>query len=238
MGSSDNDNWFLDCPLIDDNPNAGAHFAADNGGFYWDGRGLETVSNTSVDIDDSSFLNSGGFKEPGSAKRVRSESSSKPSSKACREKMRRERLNDRFLELSSVLDCGNPPKTDKAAILSDAAQLVTQLRNEAQKLKDSNESLLEKIKELKDEKNELRDEKQRLKAEKESLEQQIKLLNAIPSYVPQPPLMPSPFAAQGLAPGHKLMVPVVGFPGFPMWQYMPLSDVDTSQDADNCPPVA
>lgn len=46
MGSSDNDNWFLDCPLIDDNPNAGAHFAADNGGFYWDGRGLEPVSNT------------------------------------------------------------------------------------------------------------------------------------------------------------------------------------------------
>lgn len=58
-------------------------------------------------------------------------------------------LNLRFLELSSVLDCGNPPKTDKAAILSDAAQLVTQLRNEAQKLKDSNEGLLEKIKELK-----------------------------------------------------------------------------------------
>ncbi|KAG6496531.1 transcription factor ILR3-like [Zingiber officinale] len=237
MGSSDNANWFLNCPFIDDIPDAGADFAADNGGFYWDSRGLEPVSNTSVDID-RSFLNFGGFKDPGSAKRARSESSSKPSSKACREKMRREKLNDRFLELSSVLDCGNPPKTDKAAILSDAAQLVTQLRNEAQKLKDSNEGLLEKIKELKDEKNELRDEKQTLKAEKEGLEQQIKLLNAIPSYVPQPPLMPSPYAAQGLAPGHKLMVPFVGFSGFPMWQYMPPSDVDTSQDADNCPPVA
>lgn len=38
---------------------------------------------------------------------------------------------------------------DKAAILSDAARMVTQLRNEAQKLKDSNENLQEKIKELK-----------------------------------------------------------------------------------------
>lgn len=58
-------------------------------------------------------------------------------------------LNFRFMELSSLLDPGNPPKTDKAAILSDAARVVTQLRNEAQKLKDSNESLQEKIKELK-----------------------------------------------------------------------------------------
>ncbi|XP_074589165.1 transcription factor ILR3-like [Curcuma longa] len=239
MDSADNANWFLNCSLIDDIPDAGANFAADNGGFYWAPQGLDPVSNISVDID-SSFLNSAGLKEPGSTKRMRSEPSSQPSSKACREKMRRERLNDRFLELSSVLDPVNPPKTDKAAILNDAAQLVTQLRNEAQKLKDSNESLQEKIKELKDEKSELRDEKQRLKAEKESLEQQVKLLNTIPSYVPQPPLVPSPFAAQGQAPppGHKLMVPLIGFPGFPMWQYMPPSDVDTSQDADNCPPVA
>ncbi|RRT49313.1 hypothetical protein B296_00041483, partial [Ensete ventricosum] len=102
----------------------------------------------SVDID-SPFVNSDGLKEPGSAKRGRSESCSRPASKACREKMRREKLNDRFMELSSLLDPGNPPKTDKAAILSDAARLVTQLRNDAQKLKDSNESLQEKIKELK-----------------------------------------------------------------------------------------
>lgn len=89
---------------------------------------------------------------------------------------------------------------------------------------------------LQSEKNELRDEKQRLKAEKESLEQQMKLLNAMPSYLP--PLVPSHFAAQGQPAGHKLMVPIIGYPGFPMWQYMPPSDVDTSQDADNCPPVA
>ncbi|CAL9174166.1 unnamed protein product [Musa hybrid cultivar] len=230
MGSTENPNWFLDCSLIDDIPDAGADFG-------WNPQGFDPASSVSVEID-SSFVNSDGLKEPGSAKRSRAESCSNPASKACREKMRRERLNDRFLELNSLLDPGNPPKMDKAAILSDAARLVTQLRNEAQKLKESNESLQEKIKELKAEKNELRDEKQKLKAERGSLEQQVKLLNARSSYVPQAPLVPTPYGAQGQAAGHKLMVPIISFPGFPMWQYMPPSDVDTSQDADKCSPVA
>lgn len=56
---------------------------------------------------------------------------------------------DRFVELGSILEPGRPPKTDKAAILTDAVRMVSQLRGEAQKLKDSNSSLQEKIKELK-----------------------------------------------------------------------------------------
>lgn len=99
------------------------------------------------------------------------------SSKACREKQRRERLNDkydyvalfvlclvspftltsidcfcmlfRFMELGVLLEPGRPPKTDKAAILVDAVRMVTQLRDEAQKLKCSNLDLQEKIKDLK-----------------------------------------------------------------------------------------
>ena len=55
----------------------------------------------------------------------------------------------RFLELSSILEPGRLPKTDKVAILSDAVRVVTQLRNEAEKLKEMNDELLEKIKELK-----------------------------------------------------------------------------------------
>jgi len=51
--------------------------------------------------------------------------------------------------LGSILEPGKQPKMDKAAILSDAARMVTQLRMEAQKLKDANENLQEKIKELK-----------------------------------------------------------------------------------------
>jgi hypothetical protein len=90
------------------------------------------------------------------------------------------------------------------------------------------------------EKNELREEKQRLKTEKESLEEQIKFMNARPSLVPHPPVIPaSAFTApQGPAVGQKLMMPVIGYPGFPMWQFMPPSDVDTSDDPKSCPPVA
>uniref|UniRef100_J3MLR9 BHLH domain-containing protein n=1 Tax=Oryza brachyantha TaxID=4533 RepID=J3MLR9_ORYBR len=164
----------------------------------------------------------------------RSESVSQPSSKACREKLRRDKLNERFLELGAVLEPGKTPKMDKSAILNDAIRVMTELRSEAQKLKESNQSLQEKIKELKAEKNELRDEKQKLKAEKESLEQQIKFLNARPSLVPHPPVIP----AAAFAAGQKLMMPVIGYPGFPMWQFMPPSDVDTTDDPKSCPPVA
>ncbi|CAA6668757.1 unnamed protein product [Spirodela intermedia] len=186
----------------------------------------------SVDSDSS--------KELPSRKRARPESSSVPSTKACREKMRRDKLNDRFLELGAILEPGKPPKIDKAAILSDAVRMVNQLRSEAQKLKEANDSLQETIKELKAEKNELRDEKQRLKVEKESLEQQVKAMSVPPSYVPHPPMMPAgafPVPRQA-AGGNKLMMPVIGFSGYPMWQYMPPADVDTSQDVETCPPVA
>ena len=96
---------------------------------------------------------------------------------------------------------------------------------------------------LQAEKNELRDEKQKLKAEKESLEQQIKFMNARQSLVPHlphPSVIPATaFAApQGQVAGQKLMMPVIGYHGFPMWQFMPPSDVDTSDDPKSCPPVA
>lgn len=51
--------------------------------------------------------------------------------------------------MGSVLEPRRPPKTDKAAILSDAIRIVTQLRSEAQKLRESNEEIQERIKELK-----------------------------------------------------------------------------------------
>lgn len=98
---------------------------------------------------DCSFGDSDGLKELGPRKRLKHESCGATGTKACREKLRRDRLNERFLELGSILEPGRPPKTDKAAILSDAVRMVTQLRSEAQKLKESNGDLQEKIKELK-----------------------------------------------------------------------------------------
>lgn len=192
----------------------------------------------SVEID-GSFGDSDTVKETGSKKRVRTESCNASSSKACREKLRRDRLNDKFVELGSILEPGRPPKTDKAAILVDAVRMVTQLRGEAQKLKDSNSDLQEKIKELKAEKNELRDEKQRLKAEKEKLEQQLKTVNTQPGFLPPPPAIPAAAFAttQGQAQGNKL-VPFISYPGVAMWQFMPPAAVDTSQDHVLRPPVA
>ncbi|KAK7262653.1 hypothetical protein RJT34_30228 [Clitoria ternatea] len=236
MVSRENTNLFFDYGLIDDIPVHDASFTVPFSGFTWPSQPLNSSSNVGVEID-GSLGDSDGLKEPGSKKRVRSESCAASSSKACREKLRRDRLNDKFVELGSILEPGRPTKTDKAAILIDAVRMVTQLRGEAQKLKETNTGLQEKIKELKAEKNELRDEKQRLKAEKEKLELQLKSVNAQPSFMPSPAAIPAAFAAQGQAHGNKL-VPFISYPGFAMWQFMPPAAVDTSQDHVLRPPVA
>ncbi|EHA8589211.1 transcription factor ILR3 [Cocos nucifera] len=178
-----------------------------------------------------------------SRKRVRDESCSGPKTKACREKIRRDRLNDRFLELSSILDPGRPPRSDKASILSDAARVLVQLRSEAQQLKESNEKLQETIKDLKVEKNELRDEKTRLKADKERLEQQVKAMSVPPAGFMPHPIAFHPaaatvaFAPPGQAPANKA-ASVTAFPGVAMWQWMPPTVVDTTQDTRLWPPNA
>ena len=239
MVSPETTNWIYNYGLIEDIAVPDGNFAAPTSGFSWSmPQPLNASSNNpSVEID-GSFGDSDGPKEAGSKKRGRSELCSGSSSKACREKLRRDRLNDKFIELGSILEPGRPPKTDKAAILVDAVRMVTQLRSEAQKLKDSNSDLQDKIKELKAEKNELRDEKQRLKAEKEKLEQQLNTMNAQPNFLPHPPAIPAAYAAaQGQAPGNKL-VPIISYPGVAMWQFMPPAAVDTSQDHVLRPPVA
>ncbi|KAI3986527.1 hypothetical protein MKX01_014065 [Papaver californicum] len=239
MVSPENSNWFIDYASFDDIPVPGGDFPAPTTEVPWTSQTLN-VSNPGVSLDfDGSFGDSDVFKETGSRKRVRSETNNTSGSKACREKMRRDRLNERFLELGSILDPGRPPKMDKAAILSDAIRMVTQLRSESQKLKESNENLQEKLKDLKVEKNELHDEKQRLKTEKEKLDQQIKAVSAQPSFIPHPAGMPAAFAAQSQAAGNKMM-PFMGYPGvaMPMWQFMPPGALDTSQDHVLRPPVA
>nr|AEI83428.1 bHLH transcription factor 1 [Camellia sinensis] len=235
MVSPEHTNWLFDYGLIEDISVPDPNFSAPTSGFCWP---LNASSSVGLEID-GSFGDSDSRKETGSKKRPRPEScGASSSSKACREKLRRDRLNDKFVELGSILEPGRPPKTDKAAILVEAIRLVIQLRGDAQKLKDSNLTLQEKIKELKAEKNELRDEKQRLKAEKERLEQQLKTVNVQPGFMPPPPAIPATaFAAQGQAGGNKL-VPIISYPGVAMWQFMPPASVDTSQDHVLRPPVA
>ncbi|XP_042063997.1 transcription factor ILR3-like [Salvia splendens] len=235
MVSPENTNWLYDYGFED----ITANFAAPNSGFSWPVQPLSASTNASVEIDGSfGESDSQKDKETETRKRARTETCVISSSKACREKQRRDRLNDKFMELGALLEPGRPPKTDKAVILIDAVRMVTQLRSEAQKLKDSNSNLQEKIKELKTEKNELRDEKQRLKAEKEKLEQQLKTMSAPqPGFLPATPSIPPAFAAQNQAGGNKL-VPIISYPGVAMWQFMPPAVVDTSQDHVLRPPVA
>lgn len=76
-----------------------------------------------------------------------------------------------------------------------------------------------------------------LKAEKEKLEQQMKALSSRPGFLPHLPPIPSPFAAPPQVVGSKL-VPVLGFSGVPIWQFMPPTAVDTSEDHTLRPPVA
>ncbi|KAK9284616.1 hypothetical protein L1049_023792 [Liquidambar formosana] len=240
IDSSENSNWLFDYTLMEDIPVPAGDFPAQaptiGGSFSWPSQPFNGSSDASVEVD-CSFGDSDGLKEVGSRKRLKAESCSASGSKACREKLRRDRLNERFLELGSILEPGRPPKTDKGAVLSDAVRMVMQLRGEAQKLKESNEDLQEKIKELKAEKNELRDEKQKLKADKEKLEQRVKALAAQPSFLPHPSAVSAAFAAQGQAAGNKMM-PFIGYPGVAMWQFMPPAAVDTSQDHVLRPPVA
>ncbi|GAV71262.1 HLH domain-containing protein [Cephalotus follicularis] len=214
MVSPDNNlNSVFDCGLIVDIPVPGGYLPAlDPPGALW-----SCQTPLSVKFDDS-FGNSDGFKEVGSPKILiftcsifgqykycwlRTGPCSASGSKACREKIRRHRLNDKFLELGSIVDPGRPLKMDKAIVLIDAIRMVTQLRDEAQGMKDINESLQEKINDLKAEKNELHDEKQRLKSEKENLEQQVKALSTQPGFLLHPSAMSAPFSSPGQFLGGK-----------------------------------
>ncbi|KAI8558322.1 hypothetical protein RHMOL_Rhmol04G0082400 [Rhododendron molle] len=229
IDSNENSNWFFDCGLMEDiSAVPGGEFRAGAPPppatcFSWPAQPLNSSSYGSAEVD-CSFGDSEGQKEDASRKRSKSGSCNASGSKACREKLRRDKLTERFLELGSVLEPGRPPKTDKVAILSDAVRIVTQLRSEAQKLRESNEEIQERIKELKE--------------EKEKAEQQVKAMTAQPGFLPHPSAaMPAGYGAQGQAADNKLM-PFISYPGVAMWQFIPPSVRDTSQDHVLRPPVA
>nr|XP_009409049.1 PREDICTED: transcription factor bHLH115-like isoform X1 [Musa acuminata subsp. malaccensis] len=222
------------------NPNndcAGWLFASD---FIWDARIIDGPSASSAMLGFDVLSKEDNCPNNGSRKkRNRVESCAAPGTKACREKLRRDRLNDRFTELCSVMDPGKPPKTDKSAILSDATRLMNHLRLEAKKLKDSNEAFKDAIKSLKHalqaEKLELRDEKMRLKAEKERTEQMLKAISTTPQFMTQPAAA-TPHSASVAA--HIKTIPHPSYMPMGMWRWIPPAALDTSQDHVLRPPVA
>ncbi|GJP45453.1 hypothetical protein CLOM_g4842 [Closterium sp. NIES-68] len=113
-----------------------------------------------------------------SHKRPREDPSEASSSKANREKMRRDRLNDRFVELARSLEGSGQARADRGSILADAVRVLAQLRAETAQLRGSAEQMKEQIRELKAEKGELREEKARLQANKQQLEDQVRRMAA------------------------------------------------------------
>ncbi|XP_042043606.1 transcription factor bHLH104-like [Salvia splendens] len=150
-------------------------------------------------------------------KRGRSDVNGGIGTKACRERERRGKLNDKFIELSAVLGRESIGKTEKLTMLSDAIRLLKQLKTESQEHMQMNTRLTEEIKILKVEKNELREEKAKLKEDKERIEQQLNMYQA--DAAKKVPMLPS-----------------YGF--VPMWQYLPSSVRDTTVDHVLRPPAA
>lgn len=137
--------------------------------------------------------------------------------KADREKLRRDRLNEQFLELGNVLD-PDRPKNDKATIITDTIQLLNDLTSQVNKLKAEYATLNEESRELTQEKNDLKEEKASLKSDIENLNVQYQqrvrtvfpwaamdhsVMMAPPSY-PYPVPMPMP---PGPIPMHPHMQP-------------------------------
>ncbi|XP_062082289.1 transcription factor bHLH121 [Humulus lupulus] len=137
--------------------------------------------------------------------------------KADREKLRRDRLNEHFIELGSVLD-PDRPKNDKATILTDTIQLLKDLTSQVDKLKAEYTMLNEESRELTLEKNDLREEKTSLKSDIENLnvqcQQRVRTMFPwaamdhsvvmAPTSYPYPVPMPMP---QGPIPMHPHMQP-------------------------------
>ncbi|KAK2974570.1 hypothetical protein RJ640_016911 [Escallonia rubra] len=96
--------------------------------------------------------------------------------KADREKLRRDKLNEQFIELGNalarqIIQYADPdrPKNDKATILIDTIQILVDLTAEVNRLKAECAALSEESSELTQEKNELREEKASLRADIDTL---------------------------------------------------------------------
>ncbi|XP_042464780.1 transcription factor bHLH115-like isoform X1 [Zingiber officinale] len=205
-------------------------------GFVWGARIIDDSSASSSMIDFDAMLEEDKSSNIGSLKkRNHKESCAAPGSKARREKIRRDKLNDRFTELCSIMNPGKPPITDKFVILSDAAHFIKQLRHEAKRLKESNEALQNSIKSVKGEKLELRNEKMRLKSEKERIEQMLKGSSTTTQFFTKP-------AATTLQPASPpALSKTIPYPNHiptGMWQWIPTAAMDTSLDHVLRPPAA
>ncbi|KAF7838447.1 transcription factor bHLH47 [Senna tora] len=92
--------------------------------------------------------------------------------KAEREKMKREHLNDLFLDLANAIEL-NQQNNGKASILNEATRLLKDLLGQIESLKKENVSLLSESRYVSMEKNELEEENSALEVQIEKLQGEI-----------------------------------------------------------------
>ncbi|XP_065877210.1 transcription factor bHLH47 [Euphorbia lathyris] len=92
--------------------------------------------------------------------------------KAERERLKREQLNDLFLELANAVEI-TPPNNGKASILCEATRLLKDTLVQLECLKKENESLLFESNYVTTEKNELKEENAALETEIERLHKEL-----------------------------------------------------------------
>ncbi|XP_015578579.1 transcription factor bHLH47 isoform X2 [Ricinus communis] len=128
--------------------------------------------------------------------------------KAEREKLKREQLNDLFLDLADALDL-TQPNNGKASILCEAARLLKDLFGQIECLKKENESLLSESRYVTVEKNELREENLALETQIESLQGELeaKAVQSKPDLNMPPPELHHPELAPHFT-GESLGLPV------------------------------
>ncbi|BAT76590.1 transcription factor bHLH47 [Vigna umbellata] len=123
--------------------------------------------------------------------------------KAEREKMKREHLNELFLDLANALDVNE--NNGKASILCEAARLLKDLLSQIESLKKENVTLLSESHYVTMEKNELKEENCSLETQIEKLQGEIQARVAqskpdlnVPPHLELDPLEQSNFPGQSL----------------------------------------
>ncbi|CAG7886195.1 unnamed protein product [Brassica rapa] len=109
--------------------------------------------------------------------------SSRKIQKAEREKIRRDKLKDQFLELGDALDL-NRPKSDKTSIIIDTIQILKDLMTQVDRLKAEYVALSQESRELIQEKRELREENSSLKSDMEILSAQCQHIVIMVPWIP------------------------------------------------------
>lgn len=144
---------------------------------------------------------------------VRNAVASRKVIKADREKLRRDKLNEQFLELGTLID-PERPKNDKGSIITDTIQVLKDLNSEVKKLKAEHAVLCEESRELTQEKNELREEKASLKSNIQNLKVQHQPTQGfmVPwATVDSPILMAPPYPFPVAVPVHQTTQPCSTF---------------------------